>query len=413
MSTPRDAFYVRITIIGCMSEVLDDADFLLAGAPERHAAYAQLRDTGSVYRITLQSGQPGWLITGYETVRKALAHPHLQGRTGAVGNGRQLSEHIQLGMNTHMLNLDPPDHTRLRRLVSAAFTRRRMLQLRPRIEEVTSELLDAMASSEEVDLIESLALPLPIRILTEMIGVPKKDTEAFHRWTAILTTSALRLAELEAAAQDMLDYIHVLLASKRRDPGDDLLSALVSVRDGDDRLTEDELTSMVFLLLIAGHETTVHLIGNATLSLLSHPEELARLRAQPDLLPAAVEEILRYESPVQAALRYSTAPVELAGTTIPAGATVIVSMLAANRDPSRFNEPDQLDLPRPDNKQLAFGHGIHHCLGAPLARLEGGIAIGALLERFPDLKLAVPPEKLIWRVSLVMHGLEALPLRLR
>ena len=396
-----------------MTDVLDDADFLLAGAPERHAAYAQLRGSGSVYRVTLQSGHPGWLVTGYELARKALNHPGLQGRTGVVGHRRALPEHVHLGMNTHMLNVDPPDHTRLRRLVSAAFTRRRMLALRPRIQQVTNELLDAMADLEEVDLIEALALPLPIRVLTEMIGVPKEDTDTFHHWTAILTESALPLDELTAAASQMLDYIHALLDRKRREPGTDLLSALVQVREGEDRLTEDELTSMVFLLLIAGHETTVHLIGNATLALLSNPEQLDRLRAEPQLLESAVEEFLRYESPVQAALRFSTADVTLGDTTIPAGSTVIVSLLAANRDPDRFAEPDQLDLPRSDNKQVAFGHGIHHCLGAPLARLEGAIAIGSLFERYPDLRLAVPAEKLIWRVSLVMHGMEALPVRLR
>ncbi|MER7865433.1 cytochrome P450 [Amycolatopsis japonica] len=389
------------------------SDFLFGGAPERHAAYAALRESGPVRRITLSSGTAGWLVSGYAEVRQALAHPGLSGRTGAVGDRRGLSEDVRLGMNTHMLNLDPPDHTRLRKLVSAAFTVRRIAQLRPRIEAITAELLDAVADFDEVDLIKALALPLPIRILTEMLGVPEDEAGAFHGWTEILTASALPVDELDAAAAEMLRYVRKLLAEKRANPGTDLLSALVTVHDGDDRLTEHELTSMVFLLLIAGHETTVHLIGNATLALLENPAQLAALRANPDGMPAAVEEFLRYESPVHAAMRYAKEEIELGGVTIPAGSLVIVSLLAANRDPARFPGADALELDRADNPQLAFGHGIHHCLGAPMARLEGGIALSALLTRFPELRAAVPAESLRWRVSMVMHGLEALPVRLR
>jgi cytochrome P450 len=211
----------------------------------------------------------------------------------------------------------------------------------------------------------------------------------------------------------MLHYTRSLLELKRREPKDDLLSALVAVRDGEDRLTEDELTSMVFLLLIAGQETTVNLIANGSLALLTHPDQLERLRADPALIPSAVEELLRYESPVQAAMRYATEDVRIAGVTIPAGSSVIVSLLGANRDPQRFAQADQLDLSRRDNPQVAFGYGIHHCLGAPLARLEGGIAIRSLLARYPDVRLDVPPETLDWRVSLIMHGLTELPVRLR
>lgn len=387
--------------------------FLLAGAPERHAGYSQLRHGGPIRQITLPSGAAGWLVTGFAEARQALADPRLTGRTGAVGDRRGLSRDVQLGMNTHMLNLDPPDHTRLRRLVSAAFTRRRILALRPRIQQITDELLDAMAGLQEVDLIKALALPLPIRVLTTMLGVPPDDIGTFRRGTEILTTSALGIGELDAAAADMLGYIRALLGDKRRHPGADLLSALVAVRDGDDQLTEHELTSMVFLLLIAGYETTVNLIGNAVLALVSNPAQLARLREDPDRIPAAVEEFLRYESPVHVALRVSKEEIRLAGTAIPAGSVVLVSLLAANRDPVRFDAADHLDLRRADNPQLAFGHGIHHCLGAPLARLEGGIAVGSLLARFPGLHAAVPAESLRWRESMVMHGLESLPVRLR
>ncbi|MFF5207119.1 cytochrome P450 [Streptosporangium sp. NPDC000396] len=396
-----------------MTEVLQSADFLLAGAPRRHAEYAQLHGGSQVHRVVLRSGETGWLVTGYEAVRQALADPRLQGRTGAVGDRRSLPEDLRLGMNSHMLNNGPPDHTRLRRLVSAAFTRRRMEQMRPRIQHITDELLDAMAGEDQVDLVESLALPLPIRVLCEMLGVPREDTGTLHDWTETLTAGALALDQLDDVGTRMLAYIRSLLDRKRREPGTDLLSALVAVREGDDRLSEHELTSMVFLLLIAGHETTVNLIGNAVLALLTNPEQLARLRARAELLPAAVEEFLRYESPVQAALRFTTEPVRLADVTIPADSVVIVSLLAANRDPARFADQDQLHLARTDNPHLAFGRGIHHCLGAPLARLEGAIAIGSLLARFPRLRLAAPAESLDWRLSLVMHGLAALPVRLR
>jgi cytochrome P450 len=393
--------------------VVTRSEFLLAGASERHAGYSQLRHDSPVRRIDLPSGAPGWLVTGYAEVRQALADPRLSGRTGAVGDRRGLSRDVQLGMNTHMLNLDPPDHTRLRRLVSTAFTRRRIAALQPQVQQITDELLDAMAGLDEVDLIKALALPLPIRVLTTMLGIPLYDVGALRRWTEILTASALAAGELDAAAADMLRYVRALLGEKRRDPGADLLSALVAVRDGDDQLTEDELTSMVFLLLIAGHETTVNLIGNAVLALVSNPARLSWLRSDPDRIPAAIEEFLRYESPVHVALRFSKEEVQLADTTIPAGSVVLVSLLAANRDPARFSAAHHLDLARADNPQLAFGHGIHHCLGAPLARLEGAIAISSLLARFPRLRAAVPAESLRWRESMVMHGLEALPVRLR
>jgi cytochrome P450 len=396
-----------------MTENLLAAHFLLEGAAERHAAYAQLQGTSGVHQITLPAGSTGWLVTGYQAVRKALVDPRLQGRTGAIGAGRPLPEELQLGMNSQMLNRDPPDHTRLRRLISTAFTRRRMEEMRPRIQQITDELLDAMADLDQVDLVQALSTPLPIRVLTELLGVPDEQVNAFHGWTTALTASALPSKQLVAAGTEMLHYTRSLLELKRREPKQDLLSALVAVRDGEDRLTEDELTSMVFLLLIAGQETTVNLISNAALALLNNQDQLERLRADASLVPSAVEEFLRYESPVQAAMRYATEDVRIAGVTIPAGSAVIVSLLGANRDPQRFSHADQLDLARSNNPQVAFGYGIHHCLGAPLARLEGGIAIKSLLNRYPNLRLDAPTESLNWRVSLIMHGLTELPVRLR
>ncbi|MFD0904510.1 cytochrome P450 family protein [Actinomadura sediminis] len=396
-----------------MTEVLPSAGFLLAGAAERHAGYAGLRGNGPVQPVVLRSGDTGWLVTGFEAARQALTDPRLEPRTATVGNRRNMPEDLRLGMNSHMLNVGPPDHTRLRRLVSAAFTRRRMERMRPRVESLTAELLDALEDAAEADLIGALALPLPIRVLIELFGIPEEDAADFHGWTEVLTAGALPLDRLDEAATQMLGYIRSLLERKRRAPQADLLSALVAVHDGEDRLTAHELTSMVFLLLTAGHETTVNLIGNGLLALLSDPERLAAVRADPGLLPGTVEETLRYESPVQIALRYSTEPVELGGVAIPEGATVLVSLLAANRDPERFARPDEMIPSRTDNPQLGFGYGVHHCIGAPLARIEGTTAIGAVLERFPGLRLAAPPESLTWRSSVIMHGLDALPVRLR
>ncbi|RZQ61077.1 cytochrome P450 family protein [Amycolatopsis suaedae] len=392
-----------------MSEPLYSTDLLLVDAARRHAGYARLRDAGPVHPIVLQSGETGWLVTGFETARVALTDLRLQGRTATVGNGRRMPEDLRRAMNSHMLNVGPPDHTRLRKLVSAAFTRRRMEQMRPRVQELTDDLLDALDTSGPVDLITGLALPLPVQVLTDLFGIPAEDSAEFHALTSALTSGSLPLGRLTVAATAMLDYVRPLLDRKRREPRPDLLSALVAVHDGEDRLTEDELTSMVFLLLTAGHETTVNLIGNGLLTLLSTPDELARLRADRGLLPRAVEELMRLESPVQIALRYATEPVELGGVAIPAGATVLVSLLAANRDPGRFDEPDEVRLDRAGNAQLAFGYGYHHCIGAPLARLEAVVAIGTVLDRFPRLRLARPAASLDWRPSPVMHGVHELP----
>lgn len=387
-------------------------NFLLATAAERHAGYARLRGESPVHTVRLNSGETAWLVTGFEEVRQSLVDTRMEPRTATVGAKRRLSEDVLLSMNSHMLNCNPPDHTRLRRLVAAAFTRRRMDQMRGRIQEITDKLLDAVDGPGEVDLLERFALPLPLVVLSDLIGVPEEDTDLFHGWTAPLTASDVTFDELEDAAGKMTQYIRSLIEMKRREPGSDLLSALVAVRDGEDRLTEYELSSMIFLLLAAGHETTVNLVGNGILSLLTNPGQLARLRARPELLRSTVEEVLRMESPVQICLRTCTEPVELAGVTIPTGGTVILSLLAANRDPERFEAPDSFRVDRTPNPQLAFGYGFHHCIGAPLARLEGTIAIGTLFTRFPDIALAVPAGELKDRVSFVMHGLDALPVRL-
>jgi cytochrome P450 len=309
-----------------------------------------------------------------------------------------------------MLAADPPDHTRLRRLVSGAFTARRIEELRPRIDEITDDLLDAMSGRERVDLIDAFAFPLPIQVICELLGVPAADRDSFRSWSNIIVSGTASRDRLPGAMQAMASYIRGLLADRRAHGGDDLLTALIDVRDHEDRLSEDELSSMVFLLLIAGHETTVNLIGNGTLLLLSRRERWEQLRAGPALLPSAIEEFLRYEGPVETAtFRVAAEDLEIGGQAISAGDPVLVVLLSANRDDDRFPAPDDLRLDRAQNPHLAFGHGIHYCLGAPLARLEAQVAFRKLLSRYPDLRLAVPEEELIWRPGVLLRGLEGLP----
>jgi cytochrome P450 len=390
--------------------------FTATGPRERHVAYAALAATGPVHRITLPSGEPAWLITGYDAVRQALhdprllKSPHVPTRYG----GGQMPPGVLTATLVHMLNSNPPDHTRLRRLVTAAFTRRRVEQLAPRIQQITDELLDAMAGAAQVDLIDSFAYPLPITVICELLGVPEQRRAEFHDWSSIIMTGTLAGVDaLVSATTAMAGFLGELVAAKRAAPADDLLSALVGVRDGADQLSEDELTSMAFLLLVAGHETTVNLIGNGVFALLTHPEQLKLLRAEPDRLGAAIEELLRFDGPLQVAtLRVTAEPVDIGGVTIPAGEIVVPGLLVANRDPASLPQPDTLDITRTDNPHLGFGHGIHHCLGAPLARLEGRIALGSLLARFPALRLAISPEELTWRPSVLMHGLDRLPVLL-
>jgi len=391
--------------------------FTATGAGERHAAYAALATAGPVHRITLPTGDPAWLVTGYDEARQAL-HDRRLAKSARVlttiGRGVVPPELLSAVTN-HMLNNNPPDHTRLRRLVAAAFTRRRVEELAPRIQQITDELLDAMAGAAQVDLLESFAYPLPITVICELLGVPAQRRSEFHQWSSVVVTGVLAGRELFIAASvAMVGFLRELVATKRAAPADDLLSALVTVRDGADRLSENELTSMALLLLIAGHETTVNLIGNGVLALLTHPEQLALLQAQPERLGTAIEELLRFDGPLQVAtLRVATEPIKLGGTTITAGEIVVVGLLAANRGADCVAGADVLDITRAENPHLAFGHGVHHCLGAPLARLEGRIALGSLLTRFPRLRLAVPPEELTWRPSVLMHSLTALPLILQ
>ncbi len=391
--------------------------------------FARMREKSAVNSVITPEGQRAWLITRYEDVRKALADPRLSKDWRKLRSPGFVPDPSVGFLMAHMLNADPPDHTRLRRLVQKAFTPGRVAALRPRIEAITASLLDAMAGGGSggggraldadpagdgaVDLITAFAFPLPMTVICELLGIPDGDREEFKTWSQVILSSTATFDEYRAAGGAMYAYFTRLLADKRAAPADDLLSALITARDSGDSLDEPELLAMIFLLLVAGHETTVNLIATGTLALLTHPSEFSRLRSEPSLLPGAVEELLRYANPLNHATdRYAPESFEIGGVTIPAGEPVLVVTSSANRDPARFPDPDQLDVGRDASGHVAFGHGIHYCVGAPLARLEGEIAFGALLARFPGLSLAVEPSELRWRPSSLIHGLETLPVRL-
>ena len=309
---------------------------------------------------------------------------------------------------------DPPDHTRLRGLISKAFTPRMIEQLRPRIQQVADELLDAVQGWNQMDLIADFAFPLPITIISEMLGIPVADRERFRTWSQTMTTGAAgsepekALAAMEAFVQ----YIKTVLLEKRIHPDDDLTSSLVQAEERGDCLSETEFISTIFLLIVAGHETTVNLIGNGTLALLQHPEQMSLLRANPSLVPSAIEELLRYAAPVNmSSPRWASEDIPLHDQVIRKGEVVFVSLIGANTDPRWFPDPEVLNIARQSNYHLAFGKGIHYCLGAPLARLEGQIALDTLLRRLPHLKLASDPEQLTWTQDFILRDLTALPVR--
>ncbi|WP_236594439.1 cytochrome P450 family protein [Saccharothrix sp. 6-C] len=384
-----------------------------------HSFHARLREQAAASEIVLPRGTRAWLVTRYEEARSALADPRFSKHwerfpevmeRNRIGGGD--APKFDESLVQHMLNMDPPHHTRLRKLVTKAFTARRVEQLRPRIQEITDRLLDEAGEKGDVDLVDALAFPLPITVICEMLDVPMDERDEFRVWSNVLVAGNGEPEQLQQAGAQMAGYLAKLVEHKRTNPGDDFFSALVQADDEGDRLDPKELIAMAFLLLVAGHETTVNLIANGVYHLLRDPEQLAKLRADRSLLPGAVEEVLRFESPVnQATFRYTNEDVELGDVVIPKDSVVVVSLSGGNRDGSRFPDPDRLDITRQAAGHLAFGHGIHYCLGAPLARMEGEIAIGSLLDRF-DLALTAEPEELRWREGTLIRGLQSLPVSL-
>jgi cytochrome P450 len=316
-------------------------------------------------------------------------------------------------LERNMLDLDQPDHTRLRGLVHQAFTPRLIENMRQRMQAITDSLVDRARMRGQFDLVRDFALPLPATIIAEILGVPAHDQHRFHRWSnAMLSATPSTWGKLKLIPHVIafLRYTRKLTRNRQNEPREDLVTALVQAREAGDRLSDDELTSMILLLLVAGHETTVNLIANGMLALLSNPSQLQRLRETPALMKLAVEELLRYDSPVQLATeRYARGDVKIGDTTIPSGELVYAVLGSANRDERQFDRADELDIERESNRHLAFGQGVHFCLGASLARLEGQIAISTLLVRAPDLSLAVPAQALRYRPSLHLRGLRSLP----
>ncbi|MFF7339598.1 cytochrome P450 [Streptomyces sp. NPDC008163] len=391
-------------------------------ATDPYPAYAWLREHSPVHRTTLPSGVEAWLVTRYADARQALADPrlsknpahhaepaHAKGKTGIPGERKA-------ELMTHLLNIDPPDHTRLRRLVSKAFTPRRIAQFAPRVQELTDRLIDGFVEKGEADLIHEFAFPLPIYAICDLLGVPREDQDDFRDWAGMMIRhGGGPRGGVARSVKKMRAYLLELIHRKREDLGDDLISGLIRASDHGEHLTENEAAAMAFILLFAGFETTVNLIGNGVHTLLNHPAERERLQralaaGDTELLATGVEELLRYDGPVELATwRFATEPLTIGGQRVEEGDPVLVVLAAADRDPERFDGPDTLDLSRSDNQHLGYGHGIHYCLGAPLARLEGQAALATLLTRLPDLRLAGESGDLRWRGGLIMRGLRTLP----
>jgi cytochrome P450 len=382
--------------------------------------YARMRQETPVCRVSLSNRQTAWLITRYDDVAAILKDQRfvkdkLNALTPEQAARQPWMPAMFRPLTRNMLDLDAPDHIRLRALVQKAFTPRRIEEMSDRIQRLAESLLDAVQSRGEMNLIDDYALPIPTTVIAEMLGVPVEDRHKFHRWSAALvSTAAAGPGMLKAVPHVIafLAYLRKLIKARRAGPREDLVSALVQAEESGEQLSEDELVAMIFLLLVAGHETTVNLIGNGTLALLEHPDQCERLRNDPTLIKSAVEELLRYSGPLEIATeRYAREEVTVADAIIPRGELVYAVLASANRDERQFDSPDTLDITRTPNRHLGFGLGIHYCLGASLARLEGQIAINALLRRIPQLRLAVAPEAMRWRRGLVLRGLVALPVR--
>lgn len=397
-----------------VTQTIDKYPLFKGNRGDMQAIYEQMRNEHPICPVTApETKRTFWFFTRYDDCVAVLKDARF---------GKEIQKHLdddQLAMqpydntfdviNRHMLNLDPPDHTRLRALVHKAFTPRMIQNLQPRIEEIADDLLDQIEGKTEGDLLADFGFPLPITVIAEMLGVSAEDREDFRRWTQIL----LFEPDLESnyqALMEFVSYMHEMIDSRIEHPQDDLITGLVQAKENNDKLNREELLSMIFLLLVAGHETTVNLIGNGMLALMQHPDQQQQLIENPALIRTAVEEMLRYNGPVECpTMRWAFEDVEVGGVMIPKGDVVLPSLLGANRDPAQFPDPNRFDITRDPNKHIAFGNGIHYCMGAPLARMEGTIAINALLKRFPDVHLSLSEDKLQWTSSILIHGMTALP----
>lgn len=384
----------------------------LAGCP--YAAYARLREDGGVHRAVKPGGGQVWVISRHTDVKALLADPRMSiqarnSRHGYQGFG------LPPALDEHLMNVDDQAHARLRRLVASAFTPRRIDAQRDCIQTATDQLIDAIRPSGRADLVADLAAPIPVAVICDLLGIPQADGAAFQSYTRSLMTPN---DPNRPSTRELVGGMHAsllnLIARKRSEPADDLLTAMITARDGEDQLTENELTSLAFLILWAGFETTVHLIANGIATLLTEPHLADIVRAEPDphttRMAALVEELLRRDGPMLTAIRrFPLEDLHLGETTIPAGDTVLLAIASANHDPQQLTNPDEIDLDRPGNGHLGFGHGPHYCLGAPLARMEVRTALWTAIHRLPDLALAIPEQDLPWKPDHRQHALTALP----
>jgi cytochrome P450 PksS len=380
--------------------------------------YAQLRAEAPVYRTVLPDKQPAWLVTRYADVMAILKDDlHFAKNPVNAKSPEQIKKMPWVppmfrAFSHNMLDSDSDQHTRLRGLVHKAFTPQLVEHMRNRVETLANELLDNATHLGRMDVIKDYALPIPLTIISEIMGIERADRENFHRWMSTimeLSSTAFPLVGIPNLWA-IQRFLRRTTRARRVEPRDDLITALVQAEETGDKLSEDELLAMLLILLIAGHETTVNLIGNGTLALLENPDQMALLRQKPELIKSAIEELLRYVSPVeQATERYAREDITLHGVTIPRGDMVLVVLASANRDETQFSTPDKLDITRENIKHVGFGQGVHYCVGAPLARLEGQIAINMLVQRLPNMRLNAAPETLRWRPTLTVRGLERLP----
>lgn len=395
------------------NELLKSTLFTKAFTKNPYSKYEKLREEEPVSYVLLPDGQYAWIITRYEDALEALKNQKF------IKDFTKLSENDEMGhasvFSQNMLFADMPDHKRLRGLVSKAFTPQMIAGMRDRIQEITDELLDGIEGKNNIDLINEFAFPLPIIVICEMLGIPTEDRDKFRLWSnSMIEGSNGEFAQdIQKNMNDFVAYLGQRFATVRENPGEDLISKLIISEEQGDQLTEQELYGVVSLLIIAGHETTVNFIGNSVMALLEHPEQLEMLKSKPELIKTAIEETLRFNDPVEfSTSRWAGEDLEFKGQSICKGDLVIVILNSANHDPNQFNDPEILDITREKSKHLAFGKGIHACLGAPLARLEGEIAINSFFKRYPDAKMNVDKNDLEWRSGMVVRGVKELPVSL-
>jgi cytochrome P450 len=384
------------------------------------------RARGRIHHVIFPHGADVWLAVGYDEVRQLLQDPRVSkdGRrmtelyakhTGQPWDDEEERPNFGFDdeLSWHMLNSDPPRHTRLRGLVSKAFTLRRMEAFRPRIEQVVDDLLDSFAGKPVVEMVSEFTLPVPIITISDLLGIPADDRDTFRRWAVELVGAGQDPAVVEAASKNVIEYAKQSIEEKRRHPGEDMISALLRGKDDGDKLTETELVTMIFLFTVAGHVTSMHTLTNGIYSLLTHPDQLKLLQSDLSLMPGATDELMRYDGGVGVAtFRFSTEDIPVGDVVIPKDQILALSILAAHRDPDRFPDPNRLDLTRRPLGVLGFGHGPHFCIGQPLAKIQSEVTFGRLITRYPDIRLAADPKELKWENGTLLRGLITLPVAL-